>query len=276
MNAPAVLSPHALPGALAPQSAGTLPEDAAQSLLAILGTDLTGLWLYGSAALGCWNPRRSDLNLMAVVERPLEAGEKQAVLETMEGLWPQAPGGGLEISVVLREVAADPFSPTPYELYYSAGWRADWRNAPRLLCNGNLKTDRELPVRLASVRASGIPLAGPPAGEVFRPVEGQMFLESALVTLEHAPDHLVLEPTSVILNLCRTLAYVREGHFFSKAAGGRWAAGYLPQWKWLICRALEDYGGRYRYTFPPQDGQAFCACLLEELHAAQGLPLAPL
>ncbi|HHT85033.1 MAG: nucleotidyltransferase domain-containing protein [Bacillota bacterium] len=36
----------------------------------ILGSNLVGIYLHGSAAMGCWNPRTSDLDLLVVVNDP--------------------------------------------------------------------------------------------------------------------------------------------------------------------------------------------------------------
>ena len=253
--------------AAAPEELLPLLEELRRGCAGILGEDLTGLWLHGSAAMGCWNPLRSDLDLLAVAEAPLEPVQKRRLLDVLEALWPQAPAKGIELSVVLRDVAMEPFFPAPYELHYSPGWRAVYRADPDSLCNCNYKTDRDLPAHFAVVRAWGIPLAGPEAREVFGPVAREDFLRSVLWDLDSSEADLPLNPTPVILNLCRTLAFVHEGRLLSKAQGGRWAAGALPEWKWLVCRALEDYGGRHHYTFDLQAGRAFCRQALEEIRA---------
>ena len=38
---------------------------------AILPNDLVGVYLHGSVAMGCFNPLKSDLDLIVVAERPL-------------------------------------------------------------------------------------------------------------------------------------------------------------------------------------------------------------
>ena len=37
----------------------------------ILGDSLAGIYLHGSAVMGCFNPLKSDLDLIVVVSRPL-------------------------------------------------------------------------------------------------------------------------------------------------------------------------------------------------------------
>ena len=48
---------------------------------ALLGENLTGVYLHGSAAMGCYNPRRSDLDLLLVVERGLTDAVKLSFLK---------------------------------------------------------------------------------------------------------------------------------------------------------------------------------------------------
>ena len=41
----------------------------------ILGDNLTGIYLHGSAAMGCFNPKESDIDLLVVVKDALSPGE---------------------------------------------------------------------------------------------------------------------------------------------------------------------------------------------------------
>ncbi|MDD6156298.1 MAG: nucleotidyltransferase domain-containing protein [Lachnospiraceae bacterium] len=40
----------------------------------ILGDNLTGVYLHGSAAMGCFNPEESDIDLLVVVKDALSQG----------------------------------------------------------------------------------------------------------------------------------------------------------------------------------------------------------
>ena len=52
-------------------SADNYPEDVLRTFSLnsqdILGNELTGIYLHGSAALGCFNPFKSDIDLIVVV-----------------------------------------------------------------------------------------------------------------------------------------------------------------------------------------------------------------
>jgi predicted nucleotidyltransferase len=48
-----------------------------------LGTDLLGMYLFGSLAAGGFYPGKSDLDLMAIIAAPVEEGEQLDALRTL-------------------------------------------------------------------------------------------------------------------------------------------------------------------------------------------------
>ena len=63
----------------------TLPDDLieefAKQSKRILQDNLVGVYLHGSAVMGCFNPDRSDIDLIVVVERPIPDAVKRDYLE---------------------------------------------------------------------------------------------------------------------------------------------------------------------------------------------------
>ena len=59
---------------------GELAEQTKQ----ILRDNLTGIYLHGSAVMGCFNPGKSDIDLIIVAERPLPDPIKKAYMEISE------------------------------------------------------------------------------------------------------------------------------------------------------------------------------------------------
>ncbi|HKP18698.1 MAG TPA: nucleotidyltransferase domain-containing protein, partial [Gaiellaceae bacterium] len=59
--------------------------------------EVAGAYVLGSALLGGFDPERSDLDMVVVVERPLDADEREAVTEALDELPP--PGRKLELVV---------------------------------------------------------------------------------------------------------------------------------------------------------------------------------
>ena len=58
-----------------------LVEEFAEQSKHILQENLVGIYLHGSAVMGCFNPDRSDIDLIVVVERPLPNAVKRDSLE---------------------------------------------------------------------------------------------------------------------------------------------------------------------------------------------------
>ena len=87
----------------------------------ILEENLVGVYLHGSLAMGCFNPQKSDIDLIIVVNEPLTDSIKKEYLRMVVEHNARGPAKGIEMSVVLRNVCKPFVYPTPYELHFSAG-----------------------------------------------------------------------------------------------------------------------------------------------------------
>ena len=64
----------------APETVRTAIDDLLHDLRATVGPNLLGLYLHGSLAMGCFNPARSDLDLLVLTGDTMLAGAKRAVV----------------------------------------------------------------------------------------------------------------------------------------------------------------------------------------------------
>ncbi|MBR0514749.1 MAG: nucleotidyltransferase domain-containing protein [Clostridia bacterium] len=71
---------------------------------AILKDNLVGVYLHGSSVMGCFNPQKSDIDLIVVVERPLLDPIKKEYLDMVVRYNAMGPAKGIEMSIVLRKV----------------------------------------------------------------------------------------------------------------------------------------------------------------------------
>ena len=76
---------------------------------------------------------------------------------------------------------------------------------------------------------------------MFSPVPEEYYLDSIRHDIENAVDEITDSPVYLILNLCRTLAYITEGSVLSKADGGLWGISNLPQYRTIIGKAYRQY-----------------------------------
>ena len=85
----------------------------------ILGDNLVGIYLHGSAVMGCFNPDKSDIDLLVVVKEEISREAKKSYMDMIVELNKQAPKKGIEMSIV-KESVCNPFVyPTPFELHFS-------------------------------------------------------------------------------------------------------------------------------------------------------------
>lgn len=83
---------------------------------------LLGIYLHGSLATGTFFRPKSDVDVLAVVDRPLDRSVRRALAADLLELHDHRPiTGGLEASVI-GHALADVGSPLPYELHFSEVW----------------------------------------------------------------------------------------------------------------------------------------------------------
>lgn len=208
----------------------------------IFGDKLTGIYLHGSMAMGCFNPKQSDIDLIIVVESEISDAQKMEFMNRIIELNKQASKKGLELSIVKREVCKPFIYPTPYELHFSPV-HLEWfeRDLGDYIKNMN-GTDKDLAAHFTIINNYGIVLYGKKIQEVFGIVPKKDYIDSLWFDVENAKTDIVSAPVYIILNLCRVLAFVKEEKCLSKKQGGEWGLVNLPkEYSMLILQALEAY-----------------------------------
>ena len=98
-------------------SAARYLEALTAEVTAVLGGRLVGVYAHGSLLLGGYLPTRSDIDVLVVVEDPLSPGEQADLAARLSEDALPCPAVGLELSVVLRSVAAAPTARPAFELH---------------------------------------------------------------------------------------------------------------------------------------------------------------
>ena len=208
----------------------------------LLRENLVGIYLHGSLAMGCFNPRKSDIDLIIVVDQPLSDPVKRAYLDMVVGYNACGPAKGIEMSIVLQRVCKPFVYPTPFELHFSAG-HLDWyREDPDEYIREMNGTDKDLAAHFTIINKRGKCLYGPPIEEVFAEVPGGDYMDSIWFDVEGAAEEITEYPMYLTLNLARVLAYQEDGLVLSKKEGGEWAIRTLPpEYRPLIADAMREY-----------------------------------
>lgn len=213
----------------------------------IFGDHLVGVYLHGSLSLGCFNPLRSDLDLLVVTQQGMAVEAKRLLGELL--LEVSGSPSPIEISVLVRNELFPWRHPTPYNFHYSEHWRDDFTCALSgdewQLWNDEKHLDGDLAGHITVLEHRGICLLGLPIADVFPAVPLADYRDSILSDVLDPVFGLnsnLAYPAYVLLNACRTLAFLKTGAVFSKQEGGDWALGCLPDHLQPVLRAaLQSY-----------------------------------
>lgn len=221
----------------------------------ILGDNLTGVYLHGSAAMGCFHALKSDIDLLVVVKEDIPDGIKRRYMDMVVELNTYAPEKGLELSIVRRDVCRPFLYPTPFGLHFSNAHLRWYQENPAEYIEKMKGTDKDLAAHFTIVYHRGKCLWGEEIQEVFEEVPGEFYFDSIWCDIQDAETEIMENPAYIILNLCRVLAYREEGLILSKAEGGSWGLEHVPEvYRPLISQALNEY--LHSRPFIPEEGCA--------------------
>lgn len=213
-----------------------------QQSINILGNNLTGIYLHGSAVMGCFRSSKSDLDLLIVVKEDIPKETKHQYMDMVVLHNKQAPAKGLELSI-LQERACNPFVyPTPFVLHFSPAHLNWYNHAPEAYLENMQGTDKDLAAHVTILLHRGKTLYGKEISTVFGDVRSEDYFDSICCDVAAAREDILLQPMYVTLNLCRVLAYKKEAAIFSKLEGGKWGISHVPQkYRTLIADAVAEY-----------------------------------
>lgn len=226
-----------------------LIESFVQQNKLILGDNLVGIYLHGSAVMGCFNPEKSDIDLIIVVENSLSDEAKRKYMDMVVEHNRKAPAKGLELSIV-KESVCDPFIyPTPYELHFSNAYLEQYRQDPDEYIKKMKGEDTDLAAHFTVIRHRGKVLCGEEIDKVFPYVDKKYYLNSIWLDVKDAASRIAENPAYYILNLSRVLAFAKEGLILSKAEGGEWGLQNIAgKFRYLVSSALEEYQANSEFS----------------------------
>lgn len=208
----------------------------------IFGNNLTGIYLHGSYSLGCFNPKKSDLDLLLVIEDDISDEQKMAFMKNVVKMNEEAPTKGIELSILKREFCNPFVYPTPFELHFSNMHKSWFQTNPEEYIMKMKGTDRDLAAHVTIINKNAVVLYGAEVKDVFGNVPKLNYVDSILSDINEAKVDIITDPMYVTLTLCRVLGYLKDNLILSKQTGGEWGIKNLPQeFHELIQEALNCY-----------------------------------
>lgn len=224
---------------IGPPAVAEIVEAVAKGASEILGAGLVGLYVRGSLATGDFEPERSDVDLLAVTERPLDDAAFAALAALHERLAASANpyGARLEIAYLPREAAR---RWRPGQRHPTLGQREQlvWTEH-----GSNWLFERW------TVRECGCTVLGPDPRELFDPVPPEALREAARARLhdwggfarerdDPAWRFPLSEQAYYVETICRTLHTLEHAVLASKLDARAWALATLPDpWRGLVERS---------------------------------------
>jgi hypothetical protein len=182
----------------------------------VVGERLVGVWLTGSAALGDFDPARSDLDVQAIATERLARAELERLAGLLDHRALPCPARGLELVLYAREDLCDPAGPA-FQLNLDTGARM----------KAHVGLDPALEPRfwftldVSIARQAAVALIGPPAAEAFPEPGRALVLAAARESLRWHAEH---DPAGGEAAACRTRAWLADGRWRSKREALAWAA----------------------------------------------------
>jgi len=221
----------------------TQTEDLVHLVRGVLGPDVVGAYLHGSAVLGGLRPH-SDLDVLMVSGRRTTASERRALVEGLLAISGVYPRRGTALPVELTVVVQSDVRPWRYpprcEFLYGEWLRDTFERGGAPAPGPN----PDLAPLLTMVLLGNTPLVGPPPGEVLDSVPPADLRRALVAGVSDLLADLEEDPRNVVLTLARIWTTLATGAIRSKDAAAAWALPRLPaQHRPVLARARAIYLG---------------------------------
>jgi streptomycin 3"-adenylyltransferase len=206
----------------------------------VLGPELVGAYLFGSAVLGGLEPG-SDLDVLAVTRRATTRDQKQRLVEHLLGV--TYTPRHVELTIVAQPEIRPWRYPPVRDFQYGDWWRSEFEA-------GNLEpwpepTDPDLASLVTMVLLDGATLVGPPPADVLDPVPCEDYLRAMRQCVVDVMRDVDGDTRNVILTLARVWYSVATGGVASKDDAADWALARLPAYHHAVVeRARAIYLGK--------------------------------
>lgn len=216
--------------------------------------------------MGCYNEKKSDIDLLAVVKQVIPDNIKHRFMDMVVELNTYAPSKGIELSIVKSEVCNPFVYPTPFELHFSIAHLEWYKNNPSDYIDKMKGTDKDLAAHFTIIYHRGKCLYGKDIKDVFGAVSKEYYFDSIRSDIEEAETEITDNPTYIILNLCRVLAYKKEGLILSKQEGGNWGICNVPEkYQPLIVQALDEYLSDKSTAWDENNAREYAAYMIAQI-----------
>jgi predicted nucleotidyltransferase len=208
----------------------------------IMEDDLVGSYLHGSLAMGGFNPKTSDIDILVVTGKPVKVDTKRRLanlfLKESNSPYP------IEISFLHMGQLKEWHQPCEFDFHYSEFWRSryeeDLLNGTSEWIHDDTKTDADLAAHITILHNRGICIAGRPIREVFPEVPRRDYITSIAGDFKDCIENIEEDPIYCSLNMIRVYWYLKEGVISSKQEAGNWSVVHGPEELRMTLQKVKD------------------------------------
>lgn len=202
-----------------------------KSMKEIIKDNYLGFYIHGSLAMGGFNPKSSDVDVLVITHQSLEVEDKRKVawflLNYSNSPYP------IEISFLNTDQLRHWQHPSAFDFHYSEFWREryenDLLNGTYQYINADIHSDGDLAAHLTITYQRGVCVEGKPIKEVFPLVPRADYISSILGDYHDCLKNIEKDPIYCSLNLIRVFWYLKEGVVSSKQEAGNWGLKTFPK-----------------------------------------------
>lgn len=234
-----------------------------------LKRNLVAIYLHGSIAMGCFNPRADDIDLLVVSKGTIALGARRSIVNSL--LRVSSRPVPVEATFVSREQLRRWRYPTPFEVHFSESWREKYAaGLDRTLAHLTKIRDVDLAIQIPTARQRGRCLYGRAAARVLPSVPDSDQTASVVQDFYWAQQRISKIPTYFVLNSCRIYAFLVTRRIYSKDEGCAWAMRRFPREYRAVVRSARDAyrRGDSNLAVPMPALRAFARWITDEIRSA--------
>ena len=231
-----------------------------------LGPRLFGVYLYGSAVMGGFDPDLSDLDVVVVIEPSVDDSGLDRFAGLVDRLQVREPDWADRLDIV----------------FVGRQTLAHFRSGGPLLEISHEHQLRRIPSAADYLetwflmRSANRAILGPPPASLLPPIDTREFLSEVVRGIDGFVAFVRDDtPTGTVayraLTLCRVLRSLESGSICTKQEGADWAADRYPEWAPLIRAAWAVRAGNGTHEFTNAERATvprFLELMRQEIHRA--------
>lgn len=204
-------------------------KESLELLKMILGPDLLGVYLYGSAIVGGLQ-KYSDIDLFVVTNRATTSEEKARLIANLlkiSGIYMKSTKSPIELTIVDKSMITPWQYPPHFDFQYGEWLRTSFEKGE--VCPWVTNEMPDLALIVTQVLLKSETLFGPEPKQLLSKVPYHNFIQAMLHDVNRLVEELSDDTRNVLLTVARIWSTLETDAIRSKSAAADWVMKHLPK-----------------------------------------------